>query len=498
LNLPSENAKICLSFLPYTVQELWDSLKKCQEADIIELRLDVLGNVDFFEIKRTVDKKLIVTIRIPEEGGLWKDSAALRYSLFQQAIDAGIDYIDVEWQKSAEILPKLKFFPGTSLILSYHTEENSLEVLEKIAQQMIKIKAHIYKLIYTARTFHDNIIMLKLADIFSREGKKFIIHAMGQEGILSRLVGAIRGNIFTYVSLAEGNQTAAGQLSVKEAKDYYYLHEKTTRTKIVGLLGFPVKQSKGWRLHNRLLHEKRKEVARIADFLYVNFPVKDFEEFWREWRPWLDGLSITIPYKETIFPVIEHKASSVQYSGVCNTLVKKGNSWWGYNTDALAIRDLLKPHSGILSGGVLIYGTGATARSAIAALKELNIQPIYVSGRNEQRGQFLQEWYGVKFISQKDIINHHFNGIIQTTPLGMFPDVSKVPPITHILNGVKLVFDVIYNPPRTRFLRMAESEGCQIISGEEMFLRQAINQFKLFSGIKTSLLEVKKVLKNIC
>jgi len=182
--VPSENAKICLSFLPRTIQELWNSLKKCQEADIIELRLDILGNVDFFKIKRAVDKKLIVTIRIPEEDGFWKDCSVPRYDVFQKAINAGIDYVDVEWQKSAEILPKLKFLPGTSLILSYHTEENCFDVLEKIAQQMIKIEAHIYKFIYTARTLHDNIIMLKLADIFNKARKKFIIHAMGEEGEL--------------------------------------------------------------------------------------------------------------------------------------------------------------------------------------------------------------------------------------------------------------------------------------------------------------------------
>ncbi len=496
--MPSENAKICLSFLPRTIQELWNGLKKCQEADIIELRLDILGNLDFFKIKRAVDKKLIVTIRIPEEGGFWKDCSVPRYDVFQKAINAGIDYVDMEWQKSAEILPKLKFLPGTSLILSYHTEENCFDVLEKIAQQMIKIEAHIYKFIYTARTLHDNIIMLKLADIFNKARKKFIIHAMGEEGVLSRLIGAVRGNIFTYVSLAGGNQTAAGQLSLQEAREYYYLHEKTTETKIVGLLGYPVKQSKGWRLHNRMLHEKRKKVNQIADFLYVNFPAKDFEEFWKEWRQCIEGLSVTIPYKETIIPVIEHTTSSLQNSGVCNTVVKKGNSWWGYNTDALAIRDLLKPHTGMLSGGILIYGTGATARSSIAAMKELNIEPIYVTGRNEKRGRLLQEWYKVKYISQKDLINHHFDGIIQTTPIGMFPDVSKVPPITNILTGVKLVFDVVYNPPQTRFLKMAEKEGCQIISGEEMFLRQAINQFELFSGIRTSLREVKEVWEKIC
>ncbi len=498
--MPSKAVKYCISILPSSKADLYNKLRKCKEADIIELRLDLLEDINFYELKQKIDIPLIVTVRMTNEGGFWEKESHLRYPIFQKAINAGIHFIDVEWQTAREILPNLQFTSQTSLILSHHTDENQFDILKGILDKMTKIHADIYKLIYKAYNINDNIISLRLRELYQKEQGEFLIHAMGEEGTLSRLIGAIRGNSFTYLSLEKHNQTASGQLEVQEANDKFYLREKNKETKLIGLLGYPITQSKGWQLHNTLLHEKRNQIKgqeEISDFLYVNFSAANFDEYWQSWSPWVDGLSITIPHKESIIPHLSTLTKFVEKSGVCNTAIKVDNKWLGYNTDVHAVIEVLKPYVPSLSDGVLLYGTGATTRSTIAALKELNIFPIYVIGRNKKRGKLIQKFFNVKYIPDNQISRLSFSGIIQTTPVGMFPYEDQIPPISNLLDKVKIVFDVVYNPPMTKLLEKAKEAGCLIISGEEMFLRQAMKQFEIFCGINASLADIKRVWQKI-
>jgi 3-dehydroquinate dehydratase/shikimate dehydrogenase len=353
---------------------------------------------------------------------------------------------------------------------------------------MIKIKADFYKLVYWAEHLNDNLATLQLLEEFQKQGRECIIHAMGEQGRPSRLLGAIRGNCWSYVSLQQTDQTAAGQISLEQAHDIYELNKKSQHTHIIGLLGYPITQSRGWLYHNRLINwaKKQPEINRekLQDFLYLNFPVKDFESFWSCWSDYVDGLSITIPHKKNVVKKLDVASSSVEKSGVCNTVLRRKKYWWGFNTDMLAIYDLLLDSETEHLNTALVYGTGATAQSAIAALRELNIDNLYLSGRNEHYGNQLAKTFLVEFIPEQKLKNIQPLIIIQTTPVGMVPEIDRVPPLSPLLPGAKLVLDVIHNPPISRFLKEAEASHCRIISGEQMYLRQAAYQFKLFSGIE--------------
>jgi 3-dehydroquinate dehydratase/shikimate dehydrogenase len=356
---------------------------------------------------------------------------------------------------------------------------------------MQKIPANIYKLVYRADQLNDNVVTLDLLKEARTKGIHGVIHAMGEDGQISRVLGGIRGNSWSYVSLPKSEETAAGQLSLDIVREIYGLKDKNQRTRILGLLGYPLVQSRGWQLHNRLIqyakHQSAQNTEIIQDFLYVNFPAKDFQDFWSAWRTHIDGLSITIPYKQKIVEKLDFAAPTVEKSGVCNTMIKRNKSWWGFNTDMLALYDLLSESNLAFTGPVLVYGTGATARSALTAIRELQVRDVYICGRNQSRGKQLEKDFNAGFLSEKDLKAIKPVVIIQTTPLGMVPKIDDLPPLTHHLTEAKLVLDVVHNPPLTRFLRKAQEVGCTIISGEQIFLRQAAYQFELFSGARLPL-----------
>jgi 3-dehydroquinate dehydratase/shikimate dehydrogenase len=493
-------AKFCVSILPRSPSEVDSNLKTLREADIVELRLDLLKDLELQDIIKKVRKPIIVTLRTSEEWGFWEGTVQQRCKIFQKAIDYEVDYVDIEWKSAQAILPQLKLNNKTKLILSHHTSENKLDRLLAILEKMVGIKADIYKLIFGVNHFNDNSNLFYLLEEAKKYNIRYVIHAGGELGIVSRLIGSIMGNEIIYLAVAEEIQTADGQLTLAQMKSDYFINEKSKSTKIIGLLGYPIQQSVGWKLHNRLLHEKqatKSSLIRIDNFLYVKFPVKSFKKFWKTWNRWIAGLSVTIPHKETVVSYISFISQSVKDSGVCNTLIKRAKGWWGFNTDMIAMFEILKPLCIKFGKGVLVFGTGATARSAIAAMKKLDINPIIITGRNSDRAEFLKDLFKIEYVPLGNLQSTNVSGIIQTTPVGMFPNVDQIPPLDSLLANAEVVFDVVFNPRLTRFLQLARDKDCQIVSGEEMFIRQAMRQFSLFSGVECSLDNVRKIWREI-
>jgi 3-dehydroquinate dehydratase/shikimate dehydrogenase len=474
-------------------------LKDIDRADILELRLDHLGMIPFAELKERTKKHIIVTIRIPAEGGFWKGTETERVKIFQQAVNDQIDFLDIEWNIAPNLLNELTLPPKTKIIISHHVQENKSEDLYQVFKAMQGMEAEIYKLVYWARHLNDNLITLDLLEEAHKEGNRCVVHAMGEAGQPSRLIGAIRGNAWSYVSLPQAGTTAEGQISLDVAHNIYGLHSKSKNTRITGLLGFPLLQSTGWQFHNRLIQHLKNDPEfqdeKIQDFLYLNFPEKNFDQFWEHWNGTIDGLSVTIPHKQRVVEKLDLKSSTVDKSGVCNTMLKRNDLWWGFNTDMLAIYDLLCESGCEQFETALVYGTGATARSAITALQELNCQNIFLHGRNQTRGRQLAEMVSIEFISGQEIRDTKAEVIIQTTLVGMIPNTDDSPPISHLLSKAKLVLDVVHKPPITQFLKEAQTAGCQIISGEQMYLRQAAYQFRLFCGVTLPLSVLENLLK---
>lgn len=512
-NRKSKTPQFCVSLLPKNRRELEAQLGACSGADLIEIRLDWFRRFAVAKKKlnsnlivQYENKPLILAVRTEEEDGFFSGTPSEIINIYQSAhrlfrqegkvFEMGVDYFDISYSIADSILPQLKSNRAVKIILSAHTKERVIDLLKKKLERMSETEADVYKLVFTANALNDNITALQLMDFAKQLNIPFIIHAQGKEGELSRIVGSFKGNLWTYVSLDENQKSAAGQLSLREAKHKYFLQKKNSHTKIIGLVGYPVSQSRGWLLYNRIfnmggLADSPKKS--VLNYIYLNFPNESIDGFWEMWHKQVDGLSVTIPHKENVLKYAAHKSSEVKQSGVCNTLIKKNNAWEAHNTDLLAMAELLKPYAVRLKKGtVLIYGTGATTRSAIVALQRLDVQDILVLGRNKDRGRSLADLFSVKFV-EKNAVPSDLSAIIQTTPVGMYPHIDQIPECGDFLRSDMIAFDVVFNPPSTRFLQAAIEKGCTTISGEIMYLHQAGLQFELFTGKHISIGNLRRI-----
>ncbi len=485
--MPLLNNMLCTSVLPRSAEELQSNLSLCSDADIIELRIDLLSDPDFTELRELVRQPCIVAVRTQEEGGFGQHTPEQLAHLLAAAANAGMDYVDVAWRYAQAILPHLHDCRATT-VLSHHTSERAEAVLLHTAYDMMRTEAGVYKLVFNASEPADTATARRLCRAFAEHNKRFVVHAMGEAGTPSRLVCAVRGNAWTYTAPAKDATTAAGQLTIGEVHQHDLPH-KMQGALLLGLLGYPTAHSRGKILHNALL--ARCFPGTSVPWLYLDAPAPNIEHF-DAWRQIFHGMSITLPYKERITAFLDSCSGDVERSGVCNTIVRRNQSWHGFNTDMTALRTLLSPHTSFLEKGVLVVGTGGTARSALAALQQLGIERITCTGRNSERGAFLASHFGVKFLPEQYTGSERFGAIIQTTPMGMTPHEAQIPAAAQLLRYGILAMDVVYTPPLTPFAALAQQRGCTLISGVDMFILQATEQFRLFTGIDIQESDVRK------
>ena len=244
---------------------------------------------------------------------------------------------------------------------------------------------------------------------------------------------------------------------------------------VFGLIGFPLDHSFSASFHNkkfRLAGEKEKD--------YRLFPLQSLDEFrpLLANNPELAGLNVTIPYKEKIIPYLDALDETARSIGAVNTIkITRKNGLIltiGFNTDAPGFLQTLTDQFPM--GPALILGTGGGAKAVAHALKVKNIRFRFVSRSNEGPGIISYDDLTTELIR-----NHPF--IINTTPLGMFPDTGKCPPIPYqYLSGNHFLYDLIYNPEETEFMKRGKAMQAQTMNGLQMFGNQAELSSKIFLG----------------
>jgi len=214
----------------------------------------------------------------------------------------------------------------------------------------------------------------------------------------------------------------------------------------------------------------------ISDTVYENFELKTIAEFplLLSEHPDLKGLNVTIPYKEEVLQFLTDKNDVVEAIGACNTIKIEGENLTGYNTDVIGFRRSLKPQLKPHHKKALVLGTGGASKAIWYVLNELGIEPQLVS-RHKQEGQCGYEDLGEEVLS-----THHL--IINTTPLGMYPNINADPPIPYeFITPQHFLFDLIYNPPKTKFLAQGEKRGAQICNGQQMLIEQAEASWRIWN-----------------
>lgn len=214
----------------------------------------------------------------------------------------------------------------------------------------------------------------------------------------------------------------------------------------------------------------------LKDHVYENFDLPRIDQFPDLIRKsdGLCGLNVTIPYKESIIPYLDELDLKAQEIGAVNTVQISANGLKGFNTDIFGFARSLMPHLVDTDRHALILGTGGASKAVAYVLSELELDFRLVS-RKPDAGQLSYE------ALDQEIIHAH-TVIVNTTPLGTFPEVDKRPQIPYEhLDGRHLLFDLIYNPPITAFLKEGKNRGTRIANGQNMLELQAEKAWEIWN-----------------
>lgn len=241
-----------------------------------------------------------------------------------------------------------------------------------------------------------------------------------------------------------------------------------------GLVGYPLTHS----FSQKYFSEKFRSSG-IADAQYLNFSIDTIEKFpdlLRE-HPDLVGMNVTIPYKEKVIDFLDELDESVKFIGACNCIHIKDGKLKGYNTDyigfKLSLLKKLKPHH----THALVLGEGGAAKAVNYALKTLGIEFLTVSRRGIESPGTIQ------YDQMNDELMEQFTLIINTTPLGMAPNIETAPSIPyHAITNRYYLYDLVYNPEKTLFLKLGEEKGASIENGMEMLTIQAEEGWKIWNS----------------
>jgi shikimate dehydrogenase len=196
----------------------------------------------------------------------------------------------------------------------------------------------------------------------------------------------------------------------------------------------------------------------------------------------ISGASITIPHKQNIVPYVDRLSDTALNVGSVNTLLWQDGDLWGENTDVAGfLAPLLEREETIRSA--LILGAGGGTLACIQGLRQLGVTEVEVAARNAGKARDLAKSQGVAAISWDQMDSRSADLLVNATPLGMKGKAEETLPLSPTPERFPLVYDLVYNPVQTRLLRASENAGCRAISGLSMFVNQAREQFRIWTGL---------------
>jgi 3-dehydroquinate dehydratase/shikimate dehydrogenase len=504
---------------------------KTAGAEMLELRTDYLENLNINLVKKLIAEvkatarpiPIIVTCRDKKQGGAIDYPMQLRIDVLAAALKASAEFVDCEYENflPSENREKIELaLSQTSkarLILSAHNFEGKFDNIEKHYRQILAVcPAVIPKLICTANHIND---CFEAFDLLHNTGGERIVFCMGEAGLASRIVAKKLDSFVTFASIDEKTATAPGQLTIEQYKNLYRWDSINSDTELYGIIGSPVAHSLSPVVHNACFADAGLNKLYLP--LLVAGGRNEFNAFLDNClnRPWLGfrGFSVTIPHKENSLNYIKSKGGLIdplaEKIGAANTIVVPGSSvsqlnhkseiinhksLSAYNTDCPAALDAITSAIGIGRAGlkkmpVAVIGAGGAARAIVAGLADAGAK-ITIYNRTVERGRKLAAEFNCDFVPLEVLPNLNAKLVINATSIGMYPNVNKTPIPKEYLKADMSVFDTIYNPAETLLLKQAKQLGVKTISGLAMFLKQALMQFKLFTGKNADTELMRKVI----
>jgi 3-dehydroquinate dehydratase / shikimate dehydrogenase len=481
--LPLRLPKVCVAVTGSNPAEMVDKAEAVvRDNPFVEFRLDYLSRpaLAFPKIKHFLVNRphvvAIVTCRRAVNGGKFRGSAVSQADLLLKAATAtGCQILDLELQSAQQLKPAVieKLRNRAALILSFH-DFRATRKLEETLHKMLAFPADFYKIVTTATTLVDNVMMMKFLEKES-DKHSLIALCMGEQGIISRVLGVRAGSVFTFGAAASGEETAPGQVTARALRDTYRIDQVDAATRVYGVGGDPVAHSLSPAIMNTAL--RRENVNAV----YVALHAKTLTDLLNCTRDIpLHGLSITMPYKESILKHLDNTDSHTTKVGACNTVVRaQDGKLYGFNTDTAGIVRPLERRITLENAKILVLGAGGAARAAVFGLRERGAE-VYILNRSAGPAQKLARQARVRAIKRADLKKLSFDVIINATPVGM--GKSKESPLKPDEIKARYLFEMIYDPAETRLVKYAKAKNIEVIPGIEMFVHQAARQFEIWTG----------------
>jgi 3-dehydroquinate dehydratase / shikimate dehydrogenase len=480
--LPLRLPKVCLAVNADTADEMFDIAEgMARDNPFMEFRLDYVKQPasalpkirQFLETHQYVTA--IATCRRVENGGKFKGSLASQLEVLTKASAAGCQIIDVELESALKAKPDAlaRMKKGAGLIISFH-DFRAMRNLDATLEKMLKIPADFYKIATTATTLSDNVTMMKFLQA-QRDKHALIGLCMGEQGIISRVLGVRAGSAFTFGAVSAQQKTAPGQVSARDLRSIYRIEQVDAATRVYGVAGDPIEHSLSPVIMNTAL--RRENVNGVYVALHAK-TVKDLLHCVREIP--LHGSSITMPYKRAILEHLDNTDAHTSKIGACNTVVRgQDGKLYGFNTDVAGVIRPLEQRITIENAKVLVLGAGGAARAAVFGLRERGAE-VWILNRTAEKAQKLARQAKARAIKRPDLRKTMFDVIVNATPVGM--GSTRDCPLKEDEIQAKVVFDMVYDPLETRLLQVARAKGIAVIPGVEMFVHQAARQFEIWTG----------------
>ena len=451
-----------------------------QGAKLVELRLDYInGEVNLKRLIADRPCPVVITCRRAADGGKFTGSEQQRVLLLRTAIAEGVEYVDLEDDVAATI-PR---FGRTKRIISLHDFRKTPDNLEDIHNRLSGLDPDIVKICTMANHPHDNLRMLELT---RRSKVPTIGLCMGDIGIATRILAGKFGAPFTYATFHHERVLAPGQLSFQQMTEIYHYDQINADTEVYGVIADPIGHSLSPLIHNAAFqHCKLNKV-----YVPIRVPREDLSRFIDDATALgIRGLSVTIPHKEEVIKKLSEADGSVRGIGAANTVVFEGKKRLGFNTDYRAAMNSMEAAIGgadqvesrLKGKTALVLGAGGVGKAIAYGLVRRGMQ-VVVSDVVPRQALTLAQRFDCRSIEWSARHSVTADLLANCTPLGMHPNVDETPYEKHHLRPSMIVFDAVYNPEHTLLVKDAHSRNCTVITGVDMFVRQACLQFKLFTG----------------
>lgn len=456
-------------------------------CDGFEIRLDALPSLEIEKLSsflQSLKKPLIFTLRKKSQGGFFLSSEKERLSILEDLCQLNPTYIDIEYDTDPGFIKRIhQKFPQIKIILSYHDFEKTPQDLFSLFQSLIIPEAFAYKIATHANSSLD---ALRMVDFVKKNASSYKLSGlcMGEEDKITRILGPVISNFIDYAALDDNSKSAEGQLTLEELMTSYQYESLNPKTLLFGLIGDPVRQSLSSFTHNLMFRHHH------VNALYLKMgilPENLLPSLVLLQKIGFSGLSVTMPHKQTIYPLVQKVIFPADQIKAINTLVIKEGQMIGYNTDGIGCIKAIQNKTPIKNKKILILGAGGAAKAI--AYEALNQEAIvYIYNRTHSKATDLVKTLKLpEKHALQDLEGFSYDILINATASFSPLDPQSILAHTYVM-------DIHTRPKMSSFLIEAEKKQCILIFGYEMFTYQALEQFQIWLNQRFD----KKVLEEAC